>query len=592
MVNVAQLCDNRRPAQLNHCIDQLTEMFSQIMDTLEQNTFVEARSKARDLCALLAKQPTPKIYVVFVGATGAGKSSLINALLCIDYFIPTDCTAACTSVPIEISYHEKETLVAQITFMQKSEWKRLLQELIDTVLQGNSAPSQDPDDEGATEADAAFGQIQAVYPWLERNKVGSTPLEQLMSDERLRHLDETVLIEHDDPDLFSQELQDILGKTKGLWPLIVNVSIQVDALVLKTGVILVDIPGLQDSNSARTIISQKYIQNAKYIFACSPCIRLVDNNITREVIDKSLRKQMTLDGTKLNVTIIGTSTDVINLSEVTNSLVLPAKYYDLQRRQRELGRLVSDLRARKDTLTNQGNGKRRAPSVLQRQAKKVKGDAGRVSGTVIPYREGSMVEANDASGEDLTSITMRLDNFTDEQRAITDELHHIAINARNTASQQRLRQDFEDRQRAIETAFANEKGALSEDEREKSIKKAVDSLSVHLVSSTAYQILAGNRFDVDALPGFTTLEDTGIPALREHCIRLTDKPRIDAYKTFITDGIQMLNSLRSWVDRDLSSGGALSSRLQRQEKSIRMGEQQQLEKVRRLPFWFNQNTNL
>ncbi|KAH9894229.1 hypothetical protein C8Q73DRAFT_694961 [Cubamyces lactineus] len=64
---------------------------------------------------------TPKTTIVVCGATGAGKSSLINALLGYD-IVPTSCMRACTSLITEITYHDQDDYKAEIAFLSKDEW--------------------------------------------------------------------------------------------------------------------------------------------------------------------------------------------------------------------------------------------------------------------------------------------------------------------------------------------------------------------------------------------------------------------------------------------------------------------------------------
>ena len=79
------------------------------------------------------------------------------------------------------------------------------------------------------------------------------------------------------------------------------------------------------------------------------------------------------------------------------------------------------------------------------------------------------------------------------------------------------------------------------------------SLPVFCISSRGYQKLQG-RFQKDAyVPGFSTVEETEIPALQAHCKQLTISGRTAAYKTFLTKLSTLLNSIAIWCLSDGTS---------------------------------------
>ncbi|KAJ7831840.1 hypothetical protein B0H14DRAFT_3713098 [Mycena olivaceomarginata] len=90
----------------------------------------------------LTKPEKPITRIAFRGPTGAGKSSPINALLGVEPMVTcvtrenSDTHAtylACTATPIEISYHGKATIEADIHFVSREEWLEDLQQLCDDI---------------------------------------------------------------------------------------------------------------------------------------------------------------------------------------------------------------------------------------------------------------------------------------------------------------------------------------------------------------------------------------------------------------------------------------------------------------------------
>lgn len=61
------------------------------------------------------------------------------------------------------------------------------------------------------------------------------------------------------------------------WPLVAEVEYRVDAEILR-GVVLVDLPGVQDSNAARDQIALKYLGRLDHIFVVAGAVRASDSN--------------------------------------------------------------------------------------------------------------------------------------------------------------------------------------------------------------------------------------------------------------------------------------------------------------------------
>ena len=74
----------------------------------------------RDELEHLEDQKEPKTVIAIVGATGEGKSSLINALLDHRNVLPTSGHRACTAVVVEVENNaESDQFEADIEFRSK-----------------------------------------------------------------------------------------------------------------------------------------------------------------------------------------------------------------------------------------------------------------------------------------------------------------------------------------------------------------------------------------------------------------------------------------------------------------------------------------
>lgn len=68
----------------------------------------DVSNRLKSLEALMQQSIKPQYILGVVGATGHGKSSLINALLGEYKLVPTNCVRACTAVITEISWNPSE----------------------------------------------------------------------------------------------------------------------------------------------------------------------------------------------------------------------------------------------------------------------------------------------------------------------------------------------------------------------------------------------------------------------------------------------------------------------------------------------------
>jgi ribosome biogenesis GTPase A len=72
--------------------------------------------------------------IAICGATGAGKSSTLNALLD-DNIVPTSGMRACTAVVTEISYHNNPNIEGDVAFLTEEEWKAEIEILLDDLVE-------------------------------------------------------------------------------------------------------------------------------------------------------------------------------------------------------------------------------------------------------------------------------------------------------------------------------------------------------------------------------------------------------------------------------------------------------------------------
>lgn len=231
-------------------LNDIKSTISSASDIKEVSKFMKSIDKVKD------KAQAQRAVVGVVGATGSGKSSVINALLDESSLVPTSGMRACTAVITEISYnnsnHPHERYRAEVQFISADEWKHELHVLLDE-LRTNPGSSGDLH-EG--EVGVAYSKPKAVYPGITKDDLLGekyTP-ESLAEYTSIKGvLGSRVEISVRTADELSGYLQKYIdsmdsnpnGECEGspmeYWPLVKVVNIFVKSPVLESGLVLVDL---------------------------------------------------------------------------------------------------------------------------------------------------------------------------------------------------------------------------------------------------------------------------------------------------------------------------------------------------------------
>ena len=314
-----------------------------------------------------------------VGATGAGKSSVINAMLDEERLVPTNCMRACTAVVTEISYNYDNSIPyrAEIEFISREDWLKMLTVLFQDLLDGSGQVSRECTNEDS-ECGIAYAQVKAVYPKLTKEEIENVPIEHLMAHDNVKCLGTTRNVEAHEASDFYKKLQNYVdSKEKAgvrkdneqkekrkpremeFWPLIRVVRIHVIAPALATGAVIVDLPGVHDSNQARAAVAQGYMKQCTGLWIVAPITRAVDDKSAKNLLGDSFKRQLKMDGGYSSVTFICSKTDDISITEAQDSLGLEdefgpmmTKSEDLKKKKISLEQQIEHLKATKSNINS------------------------------------------------------------------------------------------------------------------------------------------------------------------------------------------------------------------------------------------------
>ncbi|KAI1336959.1 hypothetical protein F5Y15DRAFT_426715 [Xylariaceae sp. FL0016] len=355
-----------------------------VMDQLENTIIKSSNPEAtswRKAFQDIRDQATPTRTVVgVVGNTGAGKSSVINALLDEERLLPTNCLRACTASPTEISFNysedPQELYRAEIEFISKLDWVRELEVLFSDLLDANGNVSRECTN-GDSDAGVAYAKVKAVYPHKTKDMISQANPADLADEASVRGLlgSVKVLKATSAQDLYKglQYYVDSKEKVSGTsnrrndvpmeyWPLIKVVRIHTKADALTTGAVIVDLPGVQDSNAARAAVAATYMKSCRGLWIVAPINRAVDDKTAKNLLGDAFKRQLKFDGSYSAVSFICSKTDDISITEAAESLNLEAQVADkwdeaegLKQTRKNLQMRSGDLKKTKKQLADESD---------------------------------------------------------------------------------------------------------------------------------------------------------------------------------------------------------------------------------------------
>lgn len=128
-------------------LSELEVPLKKLSGSTDASAWLEQIAKVRDLAA------RTRTIVGVVGNTGAGKSSVINAMLDEERLVPTNCMRACTAVVTELSYNHlagSKQYRAEIEFIREADWRRELEILYKELIDENGSISREANNPDST----------------------------------------------------------------------------------------------------------------------------------------------------------------------------------------------------------------------------------------------------------------------------------------------------------------------------------------------------------------------------------------------------------------------------------------------------------
>uniref|UniRef100_A0A8B9L865 Nuclear GTPase SLIP-GC-like n=1 Tax=Astyanax mexicanus TaxID=7994 RepID=A0A8B9L865_ASTMX len=294
----------------------MTSVDQQLLDQLSNlGKFIEyIRENISKLNTGTAKKTTVGVF----GKTGAGKSSLINAILGEKDLLPSGTLSACTSVIIQIEANTTDSnYTAEIEFISKEAWESELNTTILNVLR------EDAEERDNEVINTAKEKITALYG---ENGLSMT-LENLMKDEHFSEIPEFLSERTKVKEIVCENASDLSDEIacyiqhddshpgECYWPVVKCVTIKVpNCKDFLEHIVLVDLPGTGDYNKSRDQMWRSKLRDCSTVWIVSEINRAGSDSDAWKLLASSI-SDLAQRGECRSISFICTKTDDLNAQD-------------------------------------------------------------------------------------------------------------------------------------------------------------------------------------------------------------------------------------------------------------------------------------
>ncbi|KAK3402283.1 hypothetical protein B0T20DRAFT_135932 [Sordaria brevicollis] len=276
----------------------------------------EIQSWIAEIDEVKKKHREYEVLVGVAGATGAGKSTILNMLLEMPELLPASNSEASTSCACKVSWNNDDDpehkFIAEIDFRPLDDLKKELGDIFTLIAESegdnDESEAEDYEDLVLQQAETLKGieeglkKIQAVWGLDKVALKGHDATSLIESDkEVLRLLGTTHTIYSADLETFSDLVKPYIDSSPTnegfkVWPLVMEARLYVKADILQHGITLVDLPGLSDTVESRAQVAEKFYHKLGVTIIATPACRAIDEKTGVKLMSNYQTLRMQLDG--------------------------------------------------------------------------------------------------------------------------------------------------------------------------------------------------------------------------------------------------------------------------------------------------------
>ncbi|KAE9376210.1 hypothetical protein N431DRAFT_532541 [Stipitochalara longipes BDJ] len=553
-------------------------------------------TRLKEIAAIKERKKECEVRIGFLGGTGTGKSSLINALLKMSV-LPRNEEVASTAVPVEVSYNHNEDPAylyrAIIEGISKAEFTKEIQDLFEAKRLWDIGPEgedDEPDVEIYQQMLTTIEKIKWLYPDLQRveDLSNRSAIELLDAPYVKKMLDSKTHVSAENEASFAKHIKKYIESSKpkegetaaiSLWPLVKVVRIYVKAEILKPGIILVDLPGSHDTSAARVAVTDNYRKNLTASVVCAPAVRAGSDRVAQELLTSVERRNMQLDGLYTSESLFFVVTKIDDLMDYE------AYIRDHDNLQKANEKDMQTIKAKSESIEE-------SEQELSSRAPKHEKNVGRLQTMItteesLANRVDKFLDAMTLSGQkrkrmdDLTASEIshlseaqrkQIKNLREVRSKLSEQTARVQKEGSELFSinQQKKRDEEElliTESRVMKSCIQNRAlihvdAARDEYKRARRMmgqQRAEQPLQVFSVSSDAYSRILRGRKKEALRKGFSGWTDTGIPELRDALSAVTWGIRQQNARSFNEDIENCLIRMKMWSADTSSEYKMLSS---------------------------------